>query len=114
MSEEVSCEQSKAEQWAEWVKAYEASGESQRAFCARSGIGQSTLRYWRRRLKEGAGEGRGNGGARWVAVKLCEDGAAGKASGLSVVAGKGLRIEVARGFDVATLERLVVSLRGLG
>jgi transposase-like protein len=96
------------------VKAYEASGESQRTFCARQGIGQSTLRYWRRRLKEVAGEGTGNGGARLVAVKVCEDKAKGEASGLSVVAGNGLRIEVARDFDRGTLERLVVSLRGLG
>ena len=114
MSEEVSCEQSKAERWAELVEAYEASGESQRAFCARRGIGQSTLRYWRRRLKEAPGQGTGNGRAQLVAVKVCENKPSGVSSGLSVVAGNGLRIEVARDFDRVTLERLVVSLRGLG
>ena len=114
MSEETSLDQSKARRWAELVQAYEASGQSQRAFCARRGIGQSTLRYWRRRLQGGVGAGTGSGGARLVAVKVREEEPSGGASGLSIVTGGGLRIEVAREFDRATLERLVVSLRRLG
>ena len=44
-------EQRSREQWAALVKEHAASGQSQRAFCAARGIGQSTLRYWRRRLQ---------------------------------------------------------------
>ena len=33
------------EEWAALVETYEASGESQRGFCIRHGIGQSSLRY---------------------------------------------------------------------
>ncbi len=114
MSEETSSEPSKAERWAALVKEYQTSGQSQRAFCAQRGIGQSTLRYWRRRLQEDTGHGAGGSGTRLVAVKVCEDRASSASSGLTVVAGQGVRIEVACGFDGATLERLLVSLRWLG
>jgi transposase-like protein len=113
MSEVVGWDQSKAEHWAELVNEYESSGESQRGFCARRGIGQSTLRYWRRRLQESAGEAPSRGGAQFVAVKVRQDESSATASGLSIVAGHGLRVEVARGFDEQTLERVLVSLRAL-
>lgn len=112
MGEETSLDRGKAERWAELVNDYEASGQSQRAFCARRGIGQSTLRYWRRRLKEGGGEEAGSDGVRLVAVKVRQDKPSGVASGLTVVAGNDVRIEVACGFDGVTLERLLASLRG--
>ena len=72
------------------------------------------MRYWRRRLQEDTGHGADGSGTRLVAITVCEDRASSLSSGLSVVAGDGVRIEVACGFDGATLERLLVSLRGLG
>lgn len=105
------------------VAEYEASGLSRVEFCARHGLALVTLdRYRKRRqpLQGGAAEA-----GRWVAVELSacspagvfdsipadldptQAGAVGRASGLSVVLGAGRRIELERGFDAATLERLV-------
>lgn len=98
------------EQWMALVEEYEASGQSQRRFCAERGIGQSTLRYWRRRL-QGDGLGRDRiAAARLVPVKVYEDERSQANSGLTLVAGNGLRIEVAPGFDIATLERVLATL----
>jgi len=100
------------QQWATLVQEYEASGESQRAFCAERGIGQSSLRYWRRRLEEGRDNAGAPGArtARLVAVKLIEETPALAASGLVVVTARGVRIEVARDFDAAVLARVVAAL----
>ncbi len=98
------------EQWAALVKEYEASGQSQRGFCAERGIGQSSLRYWRRRLQ---GKLPGSGatcGARLVPVGLYEDRPSHAGSGLTLVAGNGLRIELASGFDATTLQRVLATL----
>jgi transposase-like protein len=93
------------------VKEHEASGQSQRAFCAERGIGQSTLRYWRRRLEEDARSGERGAGARLVAVRVREQAPVEGVSGVSLVAGNGVRIELAPGFDTRTLERVLAALR---
>jgi transposase-like protein len=94
------------------VEEYEASGQSQRRFCAGHGIGQSSLRYWRRRLAQGAGaEGaQGAPGVRLVAVKVIDEFPARADSGLVVVSPRGVRVEIARGFDTATLARVLAAL----
>jgi len=102
------------EQWSALVKEYEASGQSQRGFCSERGIGQSSLRYWRRRL-EGDRPGGGRiSGARLVPVRVCGDGPSHAGSGLTLVVGSSLRIEVAPGFDVTTLERVLTTLEAVG
>ena len=62
-------------QWAELVRDFELSGQSQRAFCADRGIGQSTLRYWKRRLEKRSGEApvAVTQGTRLVPVSLIEE-----------------------------------------
>ena len=103
-------EQRSREQWAALVKEHEASGQSQRAFCAARGIGQSTLRYWRRRLQEDGLDGERRVGARLVAVRVREEAPVEGLSGVSLVAGGGVRIELAPGFDAATLQRVLRTL----
>ena len=100
------------QQWARLVEEYEASGQSQRRFCAGHGIGQSSLRYWRRRLGQGSGaEGaQGSTGVRLVAVKVIEDTLVLADSGLVVVSPRGVRVQIARGFDAATLARVLATL----
>jgi hypothetical protein len=101
-----------AQQWAKLVEAYEASGHSQRRFCAEQGIGQSSLRYWRRRLEQGSGAegGQAAPGVRLVALKVIEDTPALADSGLVVVSPRGVRVQIARGFDAATLARVLATL----
>ncbi len=54
---------------------YEASGQSQRQFCAEHGIGQSNLRYWRWRLEQKAGTGDAPGArrVRLIALKVLDE-----------------------------------------
>jgi transposase-like protein len=100
------------EQWGELVQDYEASGQSQRAFCAERGIGQSSLRYWKRRLEQKSGpEGAPIAqGPRLVPVKLVEDASVPADSGLAVVMPGGVRVEIARGFDAPTLACVLATL----
>ena len=99
------------EHWAALLKEHEASGQSQRAFCAAHGIGQSTMRYWRRRLQEDGQSIGGGAGARLVAVRVRQEVPGAGVSGVSLVAGGGVRIELAPGFDTTTLHRVLLTLR---
>jgi hypothetical protein len=49
-------------------------------------------------------------GVRLVAVKVIEDIPALADSGLVVVAPRGVRVQIARGFDTATLSRVLATL----
>jgi len=100
------------QQWARLVEEYEVSGHSQRRFCTEHGIGQSSLRYWRRRLEQGSGAegGQASPGVRLVALKVLDDAPARADSGLVVVSPRGVRVEIARGFDTATLARVLATL----
>lgn len=99
------------EQWADLVKEWEASGQSQRGFCAERGIGQSTLRYWRRRLQGETPSDARIAEARLVPVRVCAQEPSQGGSGLRLVLGNGLGIEVAPGFDAATLQRVLATLQ---
>ena len=97
------------DQWSTLVKEYEASGQSQRRFCAERGIGQSTLRYWRRRLEESGISSR-RIEPRLVPVRVFDDGPSPAGSGLTLVVRDGLRIELAPEFDNTTLQRLLAAV----
>jgi hypothetical protein len=88
----------------ELVKEFEAGGLSRKEFCAQRGLSLGTLDLYRkrRRMAEGGTESK----AVLARVKISE-GQAGGASGLQLVLSNGLRVEVAEGFDGATLKRLL-------
>jgi hypothetical protein len=95
--------------WAEaeqLVAEYESSGLNQRQFCESRSLSLATLSRYRKRLRETGGE---TGGSRWVAVEVSRSNAVsgGAGSGLSVVIGRGRKIEVGRGFDAPTLVGLM-------
>ena len=108
------------------LDAFEASGLRRREFCVKHGVALGTMDFWRKRrrqervteasnrqarLKGDARAEVASGGSRLVAVDLAglsertRMGPAG--GGLAVVVSQGRRIEVSRGFDAATLERLL-------
>lgn len=98
------------EQWTVLVEEYAASGQSQRRFCRERGIGQSTLRYWRRRLELeiGAQGQRRAAGPGLIPVKVLADGpATGGGAEVVVIACSGVRIAVGRDFDAGTLRRVL-------
>jgi len=102
-------------QWQALIAAYAASGESLRAFCARHGLAVSTFRHWLARLGQttpvSAAPPLPAPGPRLLAVQILDEPPAG--SGVVVVAGGGVRIEVTPGFDAATLKRVLATL-GVG
>ena len=69
------------------------------------------MRYWRRRLQQDGLSSGGGAGARLVAVRVREEAPGEGASGVSLVAGGGVRIELAPGFDATTLHRVLLTLR---
>ena len=90
------------------VAEYEASGLGRTAFCQQRGLSLSTLARYRRRQEPTAGEAAQ--GERWVAVEVSGSAAVAggeRASGLAIVLAGGRRIEVGRGFDADTLQRLL-------
>jgi hypothetical protein len=97
------------------VSAFEASDQSLRLFCAEQGIAISTFRHWLARLGQGATASATppglSPGARLVPVEVLDEPPTG--SGVVVVAGGGVRIEVTAGFDGATLTRVLATL-GVG
>ena len=105
------------EQWAELVQDYEGSGQSQRAFCAERGIGQSSLRYWKRRLEKRSGQApvAVTQRARLMPVDLIEEQTPLAAdSGVTILAGGRVRIEVKRHFDAGVLRDVVAALQVQG
>jgi hypothetical protein len=88
---------------------FESSGLTQREFCERRGVALKSLARYLRRYR-----GQSVAAAaepHWVSVEVAGAEAAG--SGLRVALPGGRRIEVERGFDAATLGRLVLSLEEL-
>jgi hypothetical protein len=96
------------------VEKFAASGLRRREFCLEHGIAVGTLDYWRKRRQERERQNLDSGGKvsdRLVAVELArwskEAGNHAGSGGLTVVVSRRWRIEVARDFDTATLERLL-------
>ena len=123
MAGEVRRRRSRAEV-AALLAEYEAGGLSRVEFCARHGLAVGTLDRYRKQREQLRGVAVEPG--RWLAVEVLasspagvfdsiptgvvapgQTGAVGRASGLSVVLRAGRRIELERGFDATTLERLV-------
>lgn len=87
------------------VAAYEASGLSRVEFCRKEGLSLARLARYRKRRAQGEAVA----GNRWVAVEVSGGPAAdsGAGGGLTLALPGGRRIEVGRGFDAATLARLL-------
>ena len=98
----------------EIVSEYRHSGLSQRAFCQQWGIGPSTLRNWCRRVNEDEQAAEPSSArTRFLPVRTDAEESGISASGIRLVARHGLRIEVHRDFDAATLQRLLAAVEGV-
>lgn len=74
----------------------------------RGGVSAGSLSWWSWRLRQGGRRGRGRNAAKFVEVAVVDE-PTGDDSGLELVVGAH-RVRVARGFDPATLQRLVRAL----
>jgi hypothetical protein len=94
------------------VAEFEASGLMRAAFCQQRGLAVGTLDKYRQRVDGG----RHSGGRPFVPVEVVPsiaqdvNGVAGRDGALVVELRSGRRIEVRRGFDGGTLERLLTVL----
>jgi hypothetical protein len=94
------------------VAEFEASGLMRAAFCQQRGLAVGTLDKYRQRVQGG----RHSGGRPFVPVEVVSsiaqdvNGVAGRDGALVVELRSGRRIEVCRGFDAGTLERLLTVL----
>jgi hypothetical protein len=92
------------------VSEFATSGMPQSEFCGSRGISRSTLdRHLRKQRAQDQGSRAGN---RLLAVEIgiASGSSASTSSGLVVGLSSGRRVEVNRGFDAATLERLLTVL----
>jgi transposase len=92
------------------VDAFEAGGLRRREFCVKHGVALGTLDFWRKRRRQERNTA-ASGLSRLVAVEVAGFSERTRiepaGSGLAVEISQGRRIEVSRGFDAATLERLL-------
>jgi hypothetical protein len=92
------------------VAEFATSGMQQSEFCGSRGISRSTLdRHLRKQRAQDQGSRAGN---RLLAVEIrtASESLASTSSGFFVGLTSGRRVEVNRGFDAATLERLLTVL----
>lgn len=96
------------------VAEFLSSGMKEVAFCRSRGLSWDTLN---RHLKKQGHKRDGIGvGSRLVRVKVMakdRDRGTGEKTGVTVVTGRGRRIEIGMGFDRATLEQVVAVLEGM-
>ena len=95
-----------------WVAAWEASGKSRDAFARDSGIASHRLHYWACCVAASAAA---SAPARAAASASARSGfvelrpAVRAESGVAVVCGKNVRVEVAAGFDAEVLRAVVAA-----
>ena len=94
----------KEQQWRRAILGYQKSGLSVRAYCARHNLSEASFYLWRRKLQD-----RGPVVA-FVPVEVAEAPAGKRSSGVEVLLQGERRIQLAPGFDVTTLQRVVAAL----
>lgn len=98
--------------WHEHVSAWRSGDESQAAYCRRMGLSPMTFSQWKRRFERehlAAAVSDGSERAALVEVELADTPAPEAASGVTVACG-GVQLQLAPGFDAATLQRAVAAL----
>lgn len=97
------------------VTEFLSSGMKEVAFCRTRGLSWDTLN--RHLRKQGHKRDGIEADSRLVRVKVVgqqdRDGGRGERTGVTVVVGRGRRIEIGVGFDRATLEQVVAVLEGM-
>jgi hypothetical protein len=95
-----------AVQWAELVREFRESGESEAAFCARKDLTVRSLRRWRHERSRSQSSRRRGGFVRVVSepVPMMN-------RGIVIEAGEGLRIECPPAMSVSAVAALVRELR---
>ena len=97
------------EQWSAVVFTYDRSSQSAEAFCTARGLTLATFRWWRSRLRRGAGSVAAIEPVRMLSVEVT--GPLRQVERPVVVSFAGLRVRVHLGADVEYVADLVAKLR---
>ena len=112
-----------AEEWAELVASWVASGQSARSFAAAHGVADASLRWWktelsRRGKRQGSPRREGERSEQRPAIaRVVRPGearpreAAGPGAGIAVIVGRA-RVVVEAGFDAGVLRAVLAALGG--
>jgi len=95
----------KQQQWQRWIRQWQASGLSVRAFCARYHLAQPSFYGWRRQLRQRQRQTTG-----FVPVRVLPTPDPDDEQVLELVVAGGRRLRVPPGFDAATLRQLLAVL----
>ncbi len=95
-------------QWAQLISEYQTSGESQKVFCERKGVGLSTFYRWYQRRGGSNAERQTPDSGLFVDVTP----RAVSATGVSLHIGEGLRIDCPPDMGVEAIARLAWAMRG--
>jgi len=95
----------KEQQWRRWIRQWQQSGLSVRAFCARHHLAQPSFYAWRREIQQ-----RDTVADTLVPVQLVPHDEPSGPSTFEVVLASGRTLRVAPGFDAATLRQLLAVL----
>ena len=99
----------KEQQWRRWIRQWQTSGLSIRAFCARHDLSQPSFYAWRRAIKQ-----RDASTGTFVPVRVVPDGVPdvdpSSTTRLEVILSCGRRLRVPPGFDPVTLRQLLAVL----
>jgi len=90
--------------WDLVFKEHRESGMTVKAFCEERGIYQGLFYKWQKRYREESD----SGGGRFVELRRSGNGTA--SSGVTVIAVRGIRIDLQPDFDAVTLERVLACL----
>jgi hypothetical protein len=104
--------------WYRHFEAWAGGAESQAAYCRRFGLSPMTFCQWKRRFERqrlnAAVAGGEENGSALVQVHVAEEAPPDADSGVTVTIDARLRLELARDFDAATLQRAVAALTDAG
>lgn len=87
------------------IRDLDSSGQSVREFSREAGLPESTLWYWRRRLRESAGEDDQARPATFLPVTVVPEPERG--TGICVELNRGRQVHVSGGFDSDLLRRVI-------
>jgi hypothetical protein len=93
------------QRWRRWIRQWQHSGLSVRAFCARHALAQPSFYAWRRTLQQ-----RAAAASPFVPVRVVPDAEPDATRSVEVILAGGRRVRVPSGFDPATLRQLLAVL----
>jgi hypothetical protein len=105
MAREKKRDQEKERVWRQWIREWQGSDLTVRAFCEDHALSEASFYAWRRQLAK-----RDAQATTFVPVQLVAEKVPDSGSGVELVLPGGLTVRLTPGFDTATLRQLLAVL----